>query len=117
MISEEEAIFIGVCLEGFFYGKMSILCALSCTIAKEVQLFPGPGVYSGIFAMYLQCSSNKAIVFYALCLLYVLSTATIISDLVNAVFQVSNNPICKNINFYQLCSGVSVHYRLNFKMI
>ena len=39
------------------------------------------------------------IVFYTLCLLYVLSTATFVGDLVVATLQVSNNPICKNINF------------------
>ena len=99
MITSDEALMIAMCLEGFFYGKMSVLCALTCTLAKEVQLFLGLGVYSGIFAMYLQCSSNKAIVFYALCLLYVLSTATIVSDLVNVILQVSNNPICKNNQF------------------
>ena len=53
--------------------------------------------------MFLQCSSNKSrmaiIIFYTLCLLYVLSTATVVSDLVVAIFQVSNNPICKSISF------------------
>ena len=55
--------------------------------------------------MYLHCSPNKSgkaiILFYALCLLHVLSTATVVSDLVSniMVFQVSNNPIYKNIIF------------------
>ena len=35
MITWEEAIFIAVCLEGFFYGKISVLCALTCTLAKK----------------------------------------------------------------------------------
>ena len=65
--------------------------------------------------MYLHCSSNKSgkatILFYALCLLHVLSTATVVSDLVNFILQVSDNPICKNIISYQLCSGISIHYR------
>ena len=39
------------------------------------------------------------IVFYALCLLYVLSAATVVSDLATLILQVSNNPICKNIIF------------------
>ena len=55
--------------------------------------------------MYLHCPSNNsrtaAIIFYALGLLYVLSTATVVSDLVAVILQVSNNPICKNISFYQ----------------
>ena len=72
--------------------------------------------------MYLHCSSesNKSRtatnLFYALCLLYVLSTATFVSDLTNIILQVSYNPICKIIIFYQSCSGILVvHYR-NFKL-
>ena len=119
MITWREAIFLALCLEGFFYGKISVLCALTCTLAKEVQLFPGLGFYSGIFVMYLQRSSNKSrtsiILFYALCLLYVLSVATIACDLTYIILDVSNNPICIDIIFYQFCSGVSVHYRFNSK--
>ena len=69
--------------------------------------------------MYLRCSSNNlkfktaTILFYALCLLYVLSTATVVIDLVTIILQVSNNPICKNIIFYQLCSCISLHFHLN----
>ena len=76
--------------------------------AKEVQLFPGLGIYSGIFAIYfkLQCvlvskeSRTTSIVFYALCLLYVLSTASVACDLLEFVIQVSNNSICKYIISY-----------------
>ena len=63
----------------------------------QVQSFPNIGLYSGIFAMYLQCPSRKSklsiILFYTLCLLYVLSTATFVSDLVSIVLEVSNNSI------------------------
>ena len=91
-----EAYFISTCIiEGFFYGK---IYALTGTLAKEIQLFPGLGLYSGIFAMYLQCSSKKAgtaiILFYAVCLLYLLSTAVFVSDLVRFMLQVSNNSVC-----------------------
>ena len=53
---------------------------------KKVQLFPGLGIYSGIFAIYLHCVLSKeprtrSIVLYALCLLYILSTATVVCDL------------------------------------
>ena len=103
MIALYEAFIIGMCLEGFFYVKISVLCASTCTFAKEDQLFPGLGLYSGLFAVYLQCSSSKSrtaiIHFYALCLLYVLSTVTVVSDLVIVTLQVSKNPICKNNNF------------------
>ena len=71
--------------------------------AKEVQLFPGLGIYSGIFVLYLLCQSPESrtanIVFYALCLLYVLSTANIVVDLLNFILTVSNNSISKNIIF------------------
>ena len=78
---------------------------LNFTLAKEVQLFPGLGVYSGIFALYLlvQCrskeSSTATIIFYAICLLYVLSTATFLCDLAYLILEVSNNSICKNVIF------------------
>ena len=86
---------VGLCLEGFLYGIISILRALTFTLAKEVQLFFGLGLYSGIFAIYLQCplkeSRTATIIFYVLCLLYVLSTATVVCDLINPVISVSNS--------------------------
>ena len=98
-----ETLFISIWLEGFLYGK---ICALICIPAQGVQLFPGLGLYSGIFAIYLQCPSKKAgtaiILFYAVCLLYVLSAADFVSDLVALILEVSNNYICKNTIFYQL---------------
>ena len=122
---ELEMLSIAICLEGFFYGKISVPCALTCTPAKEVQLFPGLGLYSGIFITYLHCSSSKSrtattgILFYALRLLYVLSTATVVSDLVAFILEVSNNSICNTINFsYQFYRGrgVSGHYQFHFKL-
>ena len=81
-----------------------LFCALTCSLAKEVQLFPGPGLYSGIFVIYLQCPSTKCrktiIILYALYLLYVLSTVNFVTDFVEIVLNVSNNStICKNIIF------------------
>ena len=38
---ELEMAFIALCLEGFFYGKnIYILCALTCTLAKESPIIP-----------------------------------------------------------------------------
>ena len=92
-----------MCLEGFLYGKKSVLCTLTCTHTKEVQLFPVLGIYSGIFAIYLQHSSKESrtatIIFYALCLLYVLSAATVVSDLLSYTIEVSNNSICNSSIF------------------
>ena len=95
-------------LEGFLYGK---LCVLTCTLAKEVQLFSGLGLYSGIFAIYLQCPSKRSgtalILFYAVCLLYVLSAATFVSDLVAVILQVSNNnSICKKYQFLSVVQTI-----------
>ena len=71
--------------------------------AKEAQLFPGLGIYSGIFVLYLQCRSPESrtanIVFYALCLLYILCTANIVTDPLGSTLGVSNNFISKNIIF------------------
>ena len=36
MITQYEAMLINVCLEGFFYGKISVPYALTCILAKEV---------------------------------------------------------------------------------
>ena len=53
--------------------------------------------------MYIQCKPNKSrtstILLYTLCLLYVLSTANVVADLVALILQVSNNSICNNIIF------------------
>ena len=71
--------------------------------AKEVRLFPDLGIYSGIFAIYLQFASKDlrttSIIFYALCILYVLSTANVVSDLLYLIIDsdVSDNSIRKNI--------------------
>ena len=98
-------------------------CSLPCTLAKEVQLIPGLGFYSGLFALYFQCQLNESTgrtattVSYAICLLYVLSTLNFVSDLAALILEVSNNSICnKNIIFYQLCRCVSVHWFFPLKM-
>ena len=63
------------------------------------------GVYSGIFALYLQWPSDESrarsanVVFYILCLLYGLCAATVVSDLLDCIFAVSNKFIYKNIIF------------------
>jgi hypothetical protein len=118
MFTNGDALFIGICLEGFFYGKISVLCALTCTLARS----PGSGVYSGIFTIYLQYPSKESrtatIVFYALCLLYVLSTATVVLDAAYFILGVFVNvsDSSKIFFLFQLCSRISRHYRFNFKL-
>ena len=77
---------LGRCLEGFFFGTISVSC--QAQVAKVVQHFPIPGLYSGIFAMYLQhhgspqrTEKTKSILFYALSVVYTLSATTIITDI------------------------------------
>ena len=106
-----DAIFIaiGMCLEEFLYGKISVVCAfkLSCIIVKGVQLITVLGFYSGIFAIYLQGPSKESrtasIVFYVLRLLYLLSTVTLVCDILNSMvlfyLPVSNISNLKNIVF------------------
>ena len=114
-----EVMFICLCVEWFLYGKILISVLSLVTLAKEIQLFSGTGLYSGIFAIYLQCpkkdSRTAMIVFYVLCLLFVLSTASVVCDLLNTILdlymEVSKNPICnlKNMFFisYAECTIVS----------
>ena len=91
--------------------------------AKEVQLFPGLGIYSGIFVLYLQCQSPESrtanMVFYTLCVLYILSTAIVVVDLLYFTVGVSNNSISKNIIFlpimqlYTLLNTLPVQLQLD----
>ena len=111
MITEIEGAYIGICVEGFLYGMISVLCALTCTLVKEVHilnywLFPDPGMYSGIFAMYLHWTSEnstgrKQTIFYALWVLYVLSTVSFVSDFVGdlSINVSTNDSTRKNIIF------------------
>ena len=93
--------------------------------AEEDQLYSGLGIYSGIFAIYVQLASKESrtatIIFYALCLLYVLSTATVVSDLVSTLIDsdVSNNSICKNIvySLIILMRLDTLSYWFNFKLL
>ena len=88
------------------------LQASKLQVAKEAQLFPNPGLYSGIFSIYLQCpkkdSRTAMIIFYVLFLLYVLSTATVVCDLTGLLLAtvtyvgVSNNSICNLKNMFFL---------------
>ena len=116
MSAELDILFPSNCLEGFLFGRYPF-CSLPCTIAKQVQLFSGLGIYSGTLVMYFQCQSNKdtgrttPIILYSMCLLYALSAVSFISDLATLILvEVSNNSICsRNIIFYQLCSQISLN--------
>ena len=84
------------------------MCFNLYTAKKKVQLFSGLEIYSGIYNVHRKSPGRQTIVFYALCLLYFLSTGTIVSDSLAYIFQVSNNSICKNVIFL---SVIQLHLR------
>ena len=99
-------------LNGFYSVKYPLYVVLFLLVSKEVQLFPGIGVYSGIFAIYLQFRKAN-IVFYILCLLYVLCAVTVVCDLLDFTFSVSNNPmIFRNIFFIISCAVACLLYTI-----
>ena len=81
--------YLSYCLEGFFFGDLSQICSTTVTapLSKEVSVL---GLYSGVFAMYLQYHSLSAkgadnarqTFSYALCVLYALAVAFIAFDIV-----------------------------------
>ena len=79
--------FLAKCLEGFFFGAQYVPASkLLLTNKPNITLFPG--IYSGVFIMYLQyygskkgASKGNNTLFYALCLLYLLSVVSIVVDL------------------------------------
>ena len=86
-LTSQEFYNLSFFLEAFFFGMISV--NYQAQVAKAVQHCSIPGLYSGIFAMYLQRHGShqstdraKNILFYALWVLYTLTTATIIVETV-----------------------------------
>jgi hypothetical protein len=82
--------------------RYDVYCMTVAPIAKAVRTFPVPGLYCGIFAMYFQYHASiegtkNMLLFYALSVLYLLSTAFIVGDIVILVIDpdlpVSNNEL------------------------
>ena len=96
---------------------MVLLCssALTCTLATEVLLFPGLGLFRNIRH---RKGPGWQSSFPMLCFLYALSTVNFVADQVLFhTYKVSNNSICENIIFYQLCqTRVSTLSFLNFRI-
>ena len=87
----DECYYLGICLAGFLFGTISVCFTIATPLAKAC-LPPSSGLYSGIFALYLQCYASRTdtakanyILFYSLCFLYMLSVATIGFDIVSFV--------------------------------
>ena len=88
-------------LEGFLFGTISVLCFIvNAPFLLSGLKSPILGVYSGMFALYLHCHAAKEetrtgktrkIIFYALCVLYLLSVVVFVLDILE--FTVSNNEL------------------------
>jgi hypothetical protein len=85
-----ETLFIGLVLEGFCYGKV-LFCSSERAVVDDYSC---PGLYSAIFFMYIQYHASKElgiqvdkrnVFLYLLCFLYLLSTATIILQILSVV--------------------------------
>ena len=81
-------------LESFLFGELYVL-QLRKPCLKDSNHFIS-GIYSGIFALYLQCHASKErtgdntkqkLTFYALCVLYILSAAAFALDIADACFD------------------------------
>ena len=102
-MEELEVYIIAICLEGILYGVIKHVPFL--LFAKEVFLV----LYCGIFALYLRYAygETRTIIFYAICLLFVLSTVTFVADLVKFILEevllVSYNSITKDIFLFISC--------------
>ena len=106
-LSSPEFDYLGMFLEAFLYGIYP-----TTVISQAAKQSNDPGLYSGIFSMYLQywyaskkyTGKRNNIVFYALCLLYSLSMVTIGIDL--TVFLLRCLDVSKSIlsNFHVLMS-------------
>ena len=85
-----EIAYLAACLEGGLFGELfyRLLVHASCKIDNNLI----PGIYSGLFAIHLALhatkretdsdSSRPNIIFYALCVLYVLTGAFLSIEIV-----------------------------------
>ena len=91
-------------LGGFLYGMTSNPIQ---QLSRPRWCSTFPGVYSGIFALYLHYAAKRAkkgtkttILFYALCVLYVLSGVVMNLDNLVAVFAVFAPNLVSNNEYY-----------------
>ena len=101
-LTYDDISFIAIVLEGFCYGEI-----FRSGIGYDNSHVPFkfcPGLYSAVFFIYMQCHASKKldtkkrnIFLYALCILYMLSTATIALDVTRHVISVSTTCIHHNI--------------------
>ena len=115
-----ETKFIGMVLEGLCYGENFCSAVIKAGMVNYACL----GLYSALFCMYMQYHASKEleidkknILLYALCILYILSTATVVLDVTRNV-TVGNflQPLPKQI-FYLHLSGQGLHLTPNSPLV
>ena len=106
-LTYDDMTFIGIVLEGFCYGE--IFC--SSVIIGMIN-YSCPGLYSAVFIVYMQYHASKKlgidkrnIFVYALCILYMLSTATIVLDVTR---HVTVSKTCIHHNNFSLYTTIWV---------
>ena len=89
-------------LGGFLYGMTSDPVLIIASLKSSL-----PGVYSGVFALYLhyaakkaQKGTNNAILFYALCVLYILSGVVMILDLLFVEYAIFVPSLVSNNEYF-----------------
>ena len=112
--------YVGTCLEGLLFGMISVNSYAQ--VAKAIQHCAIQGLYSGIFAICLQLkhsglqkSTDRArnILFYALSVLYALTTATFIVDMLQFCWiEVGIDDHCCLTLFQLVLQKVEIQYHL-----
>ena len=94
---------LGIYLEAFYFGKSFFNHVQLSIFSKKIQHYPIPGLYSGIFVLYLYLMSNKdtnsktsKFTFYLLCILYFSSLGIVFLDAAQFIYNVGNNPVHNN---------------------
>lgn len=107
-----ETMFLGLVLEGFCYGKV-----LFCSERAVADDYSCPGLYSAIFCVYIQYHvsqelgiqiDKRNVFLYLLCILYLLSTATIILQIL-PLLQLAAIP---NVSKSWIITFLSIYTRL-----
>ena len=100
-----ESVYLGICLEGFFYGKIIPILQL---LLNPHNHYPNPGLYSALFVIYLKYEACKqgmdnlkrTVLFYPLCTIYLFSVALVTTDMAGYILVVGKNSLRNNNNLF-----------------
>lgn len=112
-ITVAEMTVIGIVIEGFLYGT-NIFELLWIIASESLSHFACPGLYSGMFCLYIQHQASKGldvnktnIVLYALSILYILSGATAVLDITRFVVTEVSKTCIHNRNKFSVYTSLS----------